>query len=99
MLNGCRDVLRRRSRKIPAALLEPDAESAEARALLGEEHREVLAALRRLPDRQREAVVLRHCLDLKEAEVAEAMNVSRGTVKSSSHRGLAALAKILKEDQ
>jgi RNA polymerase sigma-70 factor (sigma-E family) len=99
VLNGCRDVLRRRARKIPAALLEPDAESAEARALLGEEHREVLAALRRLPSRQREAVVLRHCLDLKEAEVAEAMNVSRGTVKSSSHRGLAALAKILKEDQ
>jgi RNA polymerase sigma-70 factor (sigma-E family) len=99
VLNGCRDVLRRRSRKIPAALLEPDAESAEARALLGEEHREVLAALRLLPDRQREAVVLRHCLNLKEAEVAQAMNVSRGTVKSSSHRGLAALAKILKEDQ
>jgi RNA polymerase sigma-70 factor (sigma-E family) len=99
VLNGCRDVLRRRSRKIPAALLEPDAESAEARALLGEEHREVLAALRRLPDRQREAVVLRHCLSLGEAEVAQAMNVSRGTVKSSSHRGLAALAKILKEDQ
>ena len=99
VLNGCRDVLRRRSRKIPAALLEPDAESAEARALLGEEHRAVLAALRRLPDRQREAVVLRHCLSLPEDEVAQAMNVSRGTVKSTSHRGLAALAKILKEDQ
>jgi hypothetical protein len=45
VLNGCRDVLRRRSRKIPAALVEPPAESAEARVLLGEEHREVLAAL------------------------------------------------------
>ena len=99
VLNGCRDALRRRSRKIPAALLEPDAESAEARTLLGEEHREVLAALRRLPSRQREAVVLRHCLGLPEAEVAAAMKVSRGTVKSTSHRGLAALAKILKEDQ
>jgi RNA polymerase sigma-70 factor (sigma-E family) len=99
VLNGCRDALRRRSRKIPAALLEPDAESAEARALLGEEHREVLAALRRLPDRQREAVVLRYCLGLPENEVAEAMKVTRGTVKSASHRGLAALARILKEDQ
>jgi DNA-directed RNA polymerase specialized sigma24 family protein len=37
VLNGCRNALRRRSRNIPAALLEPDAESAEARALLGEE--------------------------------------------------------------
>jgi RNA polymerase sigma-70 factor (sigma-E family) len=99
VLNGCRDVLRKRSRKIPAALLDPDAESAEARAVLSEEHREVLTALRRLPGRQREAVVLRHCMGLPEEEVARAMNVSRGTVKSTSHRGLAALAKILKEDQ
>jgi RNA polymerase sigma-70 factor (sigma-E family) len=99
VLNGCRDALRKRSRKIPAALLEPDAASAEAHALLAEEHREVIAALRRLPGRQREAVVLRHCLALPEDEVARAMNVSRGTVKSASHRGLAALARILKEDQ
>ena len=99
VLNGCRDALRRRSRKIPAALLEPDAASAEAGVLLAEEHREVLTALRRLPSRQREAVVLRHCLGLPEGEVAQAMKVSRGTVKSASHRGLAALARILKEDQ
>jgi RNA polymerase sigma-70 factor (sigma-E family) len=99
VLNGCRDVLRRRSRRIPAALLEPNAPSAEAGVLLAEEHREVLAALCRLPDRQREAVVLRHCLGLREDEAAAAMNVSRGTVKSASHRGLAALAKILKEAQ
>jgi RNA polymerase sigma-70 factor (sigma-E family) len=99
VLNGCRDALRRRSRKIPAALLEPDAASAEAHVLLAEEHREVIAALRRLPGRQREAVVLRHCLGLPEDEVAQAMSVSRGTVKSTSHRGLAALARILKEDQ
>jgi RNA polymerase sigma-70 factor (sigma-E family) len=99
VINGCRDALRRRSRKLPAALLEPDAASAESGALLAEEHREVIAALRRLPARQREAVVLRHCLALPEGEVAQAMNVSRGTVKSASHRGLAALARILKEDQ
>jgi len=92
-------VLRRRTRRIPAALLEPNAPSAEAGVLLAEEHRAVLAALRRLPGRQREAVVLRYCLGLPEEEVSQAMNVSRGTVKSTSHRGLAALAKILKEDQ
>ena len=99
VLNGCRDVLRRRTRPIPAALLEPNAPSAEAGVLLAEEHREVLTALRRLPGRQREAVILRHCLGMREDEAAAAMNVSRGTVKSASHRGLAALAKILKEDQ
>ena len=96
MLNGCRTVLRKRSRRLPS-YREPDAESAEALALLGEEHREVLAALRRLPARQREAVVLRHCLGLPEDEVAEAMNISRGTVKSASSRGIASLARMLKE--
>jgi RNA polymerase sigma-70 factor (sigma-E family) len=99
VLNGSRDALRRRSRKIPAALLEPSAASAEAHVLLAEEHREVLVALRRLPGRQREAVILRHCLGLPEGEVAQVMKVSRGTVKSSAHRGLAALTRILEEDQ
>ena len=66
--------------------------------MLGEEHREVLAALRRLPARQREAVVLRHCLGLPEDEVAQAMKISRGTVKSASSRGIAYLARMLKEE-
>jgi RNA polymerase sigma factor (sigma-70 family) len=79
-------------------LLEPDTESAEASVLLAEEHREVLRALRRLPDRQREAVVLRYCLALTEDETARAMNISRGTVKSASSRGLAALGRMLKEE-
>jgi RNA polymerase sigma-70 factor (sigma-E family) len=96
VLNGCRTVLRKRSPRLPS-YLEPDAESAEALAILGEEHREVLTALRRLPARQREAVVLRHCLGLPEDEVAEAMNISRGTVKSASSRGIASLARMLKE--
>jgi RNA polymerase sigma-70 factor (sigma-E family) len=97
VLNGCRTVLRKRSRRLPS-YREPDVESAEALALLGEEHREVLAALRRLPARQREAVVLRHCLGLSEDEAAQAMNISRGTVKSASSRGIASLARMLKEE-
>jgi RNA polymerase sigma-70 factor (sigma-E family) len=99
VLNGCRDLLRKQSRRVPALLAELDAESAEAVVLLGEEHREVLRALRRLPDRQREAVILRHCLGLPEDEVAQAMNITKGTVKSATHRGLAALARLLKEQQ
>ena len=98
VLNGSRTVLRKRSRRLPPSYVEPDAESAEALALLGEEHREVLAALRRLSARQREAVVLRHCLGLPEDEVAQAMKISRGTVKSASSRGIASLARILKEE-
>jgi RNA polymerase sigma-70 factor (sigma-E family) len=99
VLNGCRSVHRVRFRRQAVALDLPGAaDSAEAEALLGEAHRAVLAALRRLPSRQREAVVLRYYLDMTEQQAAEAMGVSRGTVKSATSRGLAALALMLKEE-
>ena len=99
VLNGCRGAHRVRFRRQSVTLdLPVNADSAEAEAMLGESHREVLAALRRLPPRQREAVVLRFYLDMTETEAAHAMGVSRGTVKSSTHRGLAALARMLKEE-
>ena len=100
VLNGCRSVHRVRFRR-QAVLLDPpgEADSAEAEALLGEAHREVIVALRRLPPRQREAVVLRYYLDMTEDQAAQAMGVSRGTVKSATHRGLTALARMLKESQ
>jgi RNA polymerase sigma-70 factor (sigma-E family) len=99
VINGCRSALRRRRRQ---AALGPSAgeapgESAEARALIGEEHREVLTAIRSLPARQREALVLRFYLDLDEAEIAASMRISRGTVKSTTSRALAALGRILGE--
>ena len=100
VLNGCRMVHRANSRHDGISLAAPDdTESAEETALLGEASREVLAALRRLPARQREAVVLRYYLDMTENQAAQAMRVSRGTVKSATSRGLAALARLLKEEQ
>jgi RNA polymerase sigma-70 factor (sigma-E family) len=99
VLNGSRSVHRARFRRQGITLEAPrTADSAEAEALLGEAHREVLAALRRLPTRQREAVVLRYYLDMTEQQAAEAMGVSRGTVKSATSRGIAALARQLKEE-
>jgi RNA polymerase sigma-70 factor (sigma-E family) len=99
VLNGCRTIHRGKYRRGRIRLEDPvHAESAEAIAMLGESHREVLAALRRLPDRQREAVVLRYYLDMTEDQAARTMGVSRGTVKSSTSRGIAALARILKEE-
>lgn len=53
----------------------------------------IIAALRGLPVRQRTAVVLRYYDDLSEAEIAEAMDISAGTVKSTIHRALKALRK------
>jgi RNA polymerase sigma-70 factor (sigma-E family) len=100
VLNGCRTALRRRSRAGRAHYLsEVPSESAEARALLSEEQRAVARAIRDLPDRQREALVLRYYLNLSEADTAEAMRVSRGAVKSATSRALATLGRRLKEGQ
>jgi RNA polymerase sigma-70 factor (sigma-E family) len=99
VINNCRTALRRRGRHggpdpSTADLL---GESAEALALIGEEHRQVLAAIRRLPARQREVLVLRFYLDLDEGEIAASMRISRGTVKSTTSRALASLGRILGE--
>lgn len=101
VINSCRTVLRRRGRQgaLDPSAGDPAGESAEATALIGEEHRQVLTAIRRLPARQREVLVLRFYLDLDEGEIAAAMRISRGTVKSTTSRALAALGRILGEEQ
>ncbi len=53
------------------------------------------AAVRSLPDRQRAAIVLRYVGDLKEAEIAEVLGVSRGTVASNLSRARNALVDAL----
>lgn len=102
VLNGCRTALRRRSRTEPgAADTEPPGEageSAEALALLSEQQRAVARAIRQLPDRQREALVLRYYLDMSEEQTAQAMGISRGTVKSATSRALAAVGRLLREE-
>ncbi len=55
----------------------------------------VVAALQRLPDRQRQALVLRYYTDLSEAQIAEMMGISRGAVKSHTARGMASLRAVL----
>lgn len=62
------------------------------------EHDDLLQALHELPPRQRAALVLRYFLDLPETEVAAAMGVSLGTVKSTTSRGLARLEQTLTND-
>ena len=54
-----------------------------------------MRALRRLPTRQREVLVLRYWARLSEAEIARTLGVSVGTVKSTASRGLDALETIL----
>lgn len=72
-----------------------DMSSAESEILLREEQQEVLRALRQLPTRQREALVFRYWLDLSEADIAEAMGISAGSVKVHTSRGMVSLNKAL----
>lgn len=73
--------------------------SAESLALAAGLHADVLDAVRGLPARQREALVLRYYLDLTEAQTAEVMGVSTGAVKSHTARALAALRRVLEEPE
>ena len=76
ILNATRSHLRRLGRPPSGAEQPaPPAVSAEAAVLSGEDRRAVLSALRRLPDRQREVLVLRYYLDLPEPEIAAAMGI------------------------
>jgi RNA polymerase sigma-70 factor (sigma-E family) len=97
VLNRCRNALRQRGRPRHPDTAAMASESAEAIVLVGEEHQQVLAAIRALPDRQREALVLRFYLDMSEEDTARAMGISRGTVKSATSRAVAALGRMLKE--
>lgn len=91
--NVALDVLRRSRRPLPkSAIDERDpADTAVTRIALAE-------ALRRLPRRQRDVVVLRYLADLSEADVAESLGVSAGSVKQHAHRAVDALRRTLGPD-
>lgn len=78
----------------PAVTDEP---SAEDEATGRENRREVIAALRALPRRQRDCVVLRYYLDLPLAEIATTLGLSSNSVKTHLRRGLARLTIELGE--
>jgi RNA polymerase sigma-70 factor (sigma-E family) len=98
VLNGCRSSLRGQARiggEVEAAhAREP---SAEAIALLSEERRDVVRALWRLPERQREVLVLRYYLDLPDDQVARDLGLTQSTIRSIRRRGLSALRRSIRE--
>jgi RNA polymerase sigma-70 factor (sigma-E family) len=100
VLNGCRSVLRRQTRgaadpPLTSEVPSGDGGGADAPLLASEDRRAVLAALRRLPDRQREVLVLRYYLELPDTEIARTMAIGESTVRSAAHRGLATLERLL----
>lgn len=64
-------------------------------AVQGTNRAAVVQLLHALPVRQRQVLVLRYFLDLSEAEIADTLGISNGSVKTHSSRGLAALAHAL----
>ena len=100
VLNGCRTVIRRH-RPVLELLdpgLAPADVSAETAMLAGEQQRVLMRAIRRLPGRQREALVLRFYLDAPDAEIARLMGIRESTVRSTTHRAIAALGRLLAEE-
>ena len=98
VVNRCRSVLRHRSmmqRNAPKPA--PDMPSAEHDAMSLLERSAVIAALKALPGRQRQALVLRYYADLSEAQIAKTMGISHGAVKSHTARGVAALRTVLEQ--
>lgn len=96
VVNGSRSVLRRR--RTAREYVPPHqvtARSAESMAMLSVEHQSVVEALRELPDRQREVLVLRYYGGMSEAQIAEAAGISRGAVKSTASRALDAMSRLM----
>ena len=100
VVNRARSALRHRTvvaRHRPEPL--PDGTPADEPALLAERRARVLDALAALPTRQREVLVLRHYLDLSEAEIAATLGISRGAVKSHASRAAATLRARLSSEE
>jgi RNA polymerase sigma-70 factor (sigma-E family) len=99
VLNGARSTLRRRAlfRRHNQPRAESLAEPADSQLMAAPENSPVIAAIRRLPRRQREVLVLRYWQDLPHADVAALLGISESTAKSTASRALDALELILKE--
>jgi RNA polymerase sigma-70 factor (ECF subfamily) len=89
--NRRRSAGRRAHLLLRAATEEPSGDAApspEASLLSAETRETLLAAVNELPDDQRTVIALRFFVGLSEQEVADALNLPRGTVKSRSARAL-----------
>jgi RNA polymerase sigma-70 factor (sigma-E family) len=80
-----------RHRPLPS----PDVAPAEHHAVIAEDQREVVEAIRALPERQKQCMVLRFYEDMTEVQIAEALGISQGSVKTHLHRAMQTLSARL----
>jgi RNA polymerase sigma-70 factor (sigma-E family) len=103
VVNGGRDRLRHGRRAVtlhPRMVPVPEGRpSAEQDVVAHDEAGRLWRAIRALPTRQRQVLVLRYYLDQSEAEIADTLQVSRGSVKKHASRGLAALASVMEAER
>lgn len=95
VVNRCRSVLRHRAvvdGRSPAVAADLPS------VLAGHERTALVSALRQLPARQREALVLRFYEDLSESQIAESMGISRRAVRLHTARAMSALRNALELD-
>jgi RNA polymerase sigma factor (sigma-70 family) len=79
-------------------VVENDNLTIEGLAVKREQQQRLMAAVGQLKSDQQALIALRYFLELPEAEVAAALNIPRGTVKSRLHRALAKLREIIRRD-
>ena len=63
-----------------------------------EEKLDLLAAVERLPEKEKSIIVLKYYDDLKISEIADALEIPEGTVKAYLHKAKEKLKNLLKED-
>ena len=95
VINRCKSALRHRAVEDKYAPILASRGSTEQAVMTLLDRSALVVALRGLPARQREAIVLRFYADLSQAEAAKAMGISRGAVNSHAARGMAALRQAL----
>jgi RNA polymerase sigma-70 factor (sigma-E family) len=92
VVNGARSVARHRAVEFKyRSPAPPSPAGPEEHALRAVQDARVLAALRTLPQRQQEVLVLRYYADLSEEQIATTLGISRGAVKSYAHRAMSTL--------
>jgi RNA polymerase sigma factor (sigma-70 family) len=101
-LNLARNKIRREQtarRRVAALAPASPSWGADHEVLVADDRQAVLDALRSLPDRQRECLVLRHYLELSDTEIAATLSISASSVKTHLQRGTEAVARLLKDRQ
>jgi len=102
VLNGCRSWIRRQvTRRAPRPLLlvPQQQESPEDTSMGRAEIGSLVALMRTLPRRQREALACRFVLEMSVAETAHLLEISEGSVKAHTHRGLQTLQHRIEVDR